>query len=129
MIRTTSEFPDYKTQFTNGKDIAFADTTADKGGSEAGFRPHELLEAALACCINISLRRCARENSIALRSVTTTVDLDRSRPDESCFEYSVELSGNLSDAERKLLLDKTGFCAVRQTLCGNVTFKPAEGLR
>ena len=48
MISTTSEAQPFRVQFSNGKHTALADATQDKGGGESGFRPHELLEAALA---------------------------------------------------------------------------------
>jgi len=50
MIQASSQPERYRTAFTNGGQTALADTTADKGGGGAGFRPHELLEAALASC-------------------------------------------------------------------------------
>ena len=42
---------------------ASSDNTPDKGGKGAGFRPHELLEAALACCMNMSVRMYAESHS------------------------------------------------------------------
>ena len=59
MVTTLSESHSYLTVFSNGKHTANADTTFDKGGSNLGFRPHELLEAALATCMNMHLRMYA----------------------------------------------------------------------
>jgi putative redox protein len=126
MIRTASERPNYKTLFTNARSTALADVPPDKGGSDLGFRPHELLEAALACCMNMSLRVFAEEHSIPLSSASTTVSLDRSRPDETCFEYSVQLSGDLSDADRERLLECVKSSSVRQTLSKKLTFREVE---
>jgi putative redox protein len=123
MIKSSCEQPPYKTQFTNGTDISSSDTTADKGGSGAGFRPHELLEAALASCMNMSLRMFAERQSIPLSSVSTTVTLNRNKPDEACFEYSVDLSGDLSDTDRQRLLEVIRSCPVRQTLSKKITFR------
>ena len=123
MIKAINEQPSYKTQFTNGKDVSFSDTTPDKGGGGAGFRPHELLEAALANCMNISLRVFAEEHSIPLSSVSTTVTLDRSKPGEVCFEYAVGLPNDLSESDRQRLLDLTRSCPVRQTLSKKLTFR------
>lgn len=50
MIETESRSEPYATRFSDGVQEALADTTADKGGGGAGFRPHDLLEAALATC-------------------------------------------------------------------------------
>ncbi|MBI9083618.1 MAG: OsmC family protein [Desulfobacterales bacterium] len=123
MISADSEQPHYKTQFTNGKSVSFSDTTFDKGGSGAGFRPHDLLEAALASCMNMSIRMFAQEHAIPLFSVSTTVTLDRSTPDETCFEYRVKLSGDLSAVDRKRLIDVTTSCPVRRTLSQKLTFR------
>jgi len=123
MIKAKSEEPSYKTRFTNGRDVSFSDAPPDKGGGGAGFRPHELLEAALANCMNMSLRMFAEEHSIPLSSVSTKVTLDRSKPDEVCFEYAVDLSGDLSESDRQRLLDLTRSCSVRQTLSKKVTFR------
>lgn len=56
MIRTDSQPAKFQAQFTNGVQVSVSDTTPDKGGGNLGFRPHELLEAALASCMNMSLR-------------------------------------------------------------------------
>jgi putative redox protein len=123
MIKAISEQPPYKTLFTNGKSVSFSDTTADKGGGGTGFRPHELLEAALASCMNMYLSMFAQEHSIPLSSISTTVILDRSMPNEVCFEYSVDLSGDLSETDRRRLLDEIKSCPLRQTLSKKVTFR------
>ena len=59
LIEGTSEPVRYQTQLTNGTHSTLSDTTRDKGGSELGFRSHDLLEATLASCMNITLRMYA----------------------------------------------------------------------
>jgi len=56
MIRTKSESTAYRCEFTNGNEVSYSDATAIKDGSQAGFRPHELLEAALANCLDLAPR-------------------------------------------------------------------------
>ena len=60
MIEATSEPVRYQTQLTNGTHSALSDTTRDKGGSELGFRSHDLLDATLVSGMNITLRMYAR---------------------------------------------------------------------
>jgi putative redox protein len=60
--------------FSNGQHHTAADNTPEKGGQGAGFRPHELLEAALASCTNIRLRMYADNYRIHLVGVRTTVE-------------------------------------------------------
>jgi putative redox protein len=86
----------------------FSDTTRDKGGSESGFRPHALLEAALASCMNMTLCMYTDQQGLALSDVTTRVKLDRSQSEETVFEYEVELQRELSEQDRARLLDVVG---------------------
>ncbi len=123
MIIATSEDPVYRTPFSDGEHHAVADTTKEKGGSGGGFWPHTLLEAALATCINITLRKYANKHAIPLSAAAVKVKLDRSRPEEVVFKYEVELQGNLTENERQALLRVAGDCPVKQTLLKTVSFK------
>ncbi|MBC2602295.1 OsmC family protein [Puniceicoccus vermicola] len=126
MITAGSECRPYKTKFTNKTLVSFSDNTTEKGGSGDGFRPHELLEAAFACCMNMSVRMYAEENSMNLDSVTTTVTIDRSEPGEACFEYSIQLSGDLSKEETDSILEAVKNCPVRKTLSSKLSFRIRE---
>jgi putative redox protein len=85
MIQADSQPDKFLTVFANGTHAFTSDTTADKGGRNLGFRPHELLEAALATCMNMTLRMAAEKHAIALSSVSVTVSLKRN-PEGSSFE-------------------------------------------
>ncbi len=123
MIIATSDDPVYRTLFSDGEHYAVADTTKEKGGHNNGFWPHNLLEAALATCINITLRKYAKQNAIPLSRAVTKVKLDRSRPEEAIFAYEVELQGNLTTEQQEALLQAAGDCAVKQTLLRRISFK------
>ncbi len=123
MIEARSESVRYQTQLTNGTHSLLSDTTRDKGGSESGFRPHDLLEAALASCITITLRMYADKHGLALSGVTTRVQLDRSQPEETIFKYEVELQGELSEQDRVRLLEVAEKCPVRNTLSKRIGFR------
>lgn len=123
MIIASSEPQPYLTRFSNGKHTTNADTIADKGGGDSGFRPHELLEAALATCMNMHLRMYAANYGIGLGDVTTTVSLDRNSPTEAVFNYSIELSGQLDDEQRKKLLEIAETCPVHRTLSKKLSFR------
>ena len=116
MITCRNEKLKYQTSFSNGKHTAYADTTEDKGGASSGFRPHELLEAALASCLNMHLRMYADTHNISLDEVQTTVTLDRSLPNEVIFEYSIDLVGSLTKEQRQRLLQIAKTCPVHKTL-------------
>ncbi|MGA2639417.1 MAG: OsmC family protein [Spirochaetia bacterium] len=122
MIVTHSEASPFLTRFSSDTHMASADTTPEKGGGSAGFRPHELLEAALATCVNMHVRMYASNHGIAVESVSTSVSLDRSNPSEAIFKYSLDISGKLSPEENKKLMKIAESCPVRQTLSRNMVF-------
>jgi putative redox protein len=123
MITATSDNPAYRTLFTDGEHHTVADTTKERGGHDGGFWPHNLLEAALATCINITLRKYAEKHAIPLTNAVTKVKLDRSRPGEAVFGYEVELQGDLTEPQRQALLRAAGDCAVKETLLKRISFK------
>lgn len=120
MISAGSETPRYRTRFSNGILEAFADTTPDKGGGAAGFRPHELLEAALACCINMSVRMLADKHGIPLEAVTTRVRLERGAGG-AVFHTEIEIHGDsLTPEQRERLAEAAKACPIRRTLSGSI---------
>jgi putative redox protein len=123
MIQTDSQARKYQTKFTNGEAASQADTSADKGGTGHGFRPHELLEAALASCMNMTLRMVAERKEIPLADVAVQVSLDRSDPEHPVFEYSAQFHGELSPAQRDSLLAVMDRCPVRKTLSKPLQFR------
>lgn len=129
MIVTTSESTRYRTRFSNGKHEGTADTTAEKGGSNSGFRPHDLLEAALATCVNMTVRMYADNHGIPLTSVTARVSLDRSAPDQSTFRYDVEFAGDLMPEQIEKLHQAANACPVRRTLSRTIQFESAATAR
>jgi putative redox protein len=123
MIKTESTPTPYLTQFTNGTHTSQSDCTPDKGGGNAGFRPHELLEAALASCMNMTVQMAAKKHTIPLAGVSVTVTLNRSQPEEPTFEYQVFFPGELSAAQQERLLASVRNCPVRNTLSKSLQFK------
>jgi putative redox protein len=104
MVHASSGGAPYRTRFSDGAHEGYADATADKGGAGAGFRPHDLLEAALSSCANMAVRMYAESRGLPLAGVTTRVSLDRGRPEEAVFRTEVELEGELTPDERRQLM-------------------------
>jgi putative redox protein len=127
MIRATSEEPRYLNKFSNGKGAGFADVSEEQGGTGISFRPHDLLEAALATCINITLRMYAERHGLPLEDVSTVVSLDHgSSGTETIFRYEVELrGGNLTNEQRAKLLEIARSCSVRRSLSRPIRFDGA----
>ena len=122
MIHTKNEKVNYKTKFSNGKHSAFSDTTIDKEGSNSGFRPHELLEAAVACCMNMHIRMFAENHKMDVSHVKTEVSLNRNDPEFCIFEYKVEIDGKLTELEKEKLMQVVQSCPVKKTLSKRIEF-------
>lgn len=126
MIKATSQSGRLLTRVSNGRHEAYADPAVEKGGSGGGFRPHELLEAALAACVNMAVRLRAQRLAIPLEDVEVTVDLDRSDPRRAAFAVSVEISGSVAKEHHQLLMDAARSCPVRETLSREIVFRDRE---
>lgn len=122
MIICESLETDYQTRFSDGERSAVADTTPDHGGSGQGFRPHDLLEAALGNCIAIVTRMYAKKHGIPLEGVTVKVNLNRNDPAKAVFEYSVDFRGDLDETTREKLLRAAKACPVHKTLSRQLEF-------
>jgi putative redox protein len=123
MITSTSLPEKYLARFTDGTHEALADTAPEYGGAFAGFKPVDLLEAALANCVTMVVRIAADKRSIPLAGVSVQVKLNRENKDESVFEYSIDLRGELTDEQRATLLRAASGCPVKKILSGAVSFK------
>lgn len=124
MIRTNGKHAAYQTEFSNDSFTSTADAPVNKGGGGEGFGPHELLEAALATCMNMWIRMRASERGCSVDNVRTTVQLDRTHATKAVFKFGIEISGNLSSAERESLIAEAAQCPVRTTLTKDLDFRP-----
>ncbi len=120
MIRARSLGVPHRVEFTNGETTAVADVPKGKGGAGCGFGPHELVEAALATCLTISVEKCAAEHGIPLESVEAEVRLDRSLHSEVRLIYSLAFRGAITEEQRDLLKAAAAQCPVQRTLAGTI---------
>ena len=116
----------FVTTFTNGEHVALSDVTPEKGGENLGFRPHELLEAALATCMNMTVRMAAEKRGIDLAGVTVTVSLNRDNPETPIFEYGIEFQGDLTAEQKERLTAVLKHCPVHKTLSQPLQFRFEE---
>jgi putative redox protein len=117
----------YRVEFGNGTHRAVADVPVVKGGAGNGFGPHELLEAALATCMAITVRKYASENGIPLRAARIEVRIDRSAPDVVVLKYSLTLDGPISNDDRARLTTAAANCPVARTLAADLSCRLSEG--
>jgi putative redox protein len=123
MITTQSTAKRFQTLVSNGHMSLAADPPKDKGGDGEGFGAHELLESALAACMNMAVRMRAVERGIAIPTVRTAVRISRPTSGMVTFNYEVALAGDLSAADRMVLMQAADECPVRQTLSKQLTFE------
>lgn len=126
MIRSHSLGVPHCVAFTNGEHSSYADLPAAKGGAGSGFGPHDLLEAALATCMTITVEMYAAKHGLPLESAAAEVRLDRSDPDAVAVIYSLTFTGSLTEGQRESLRVAASKCPVQRTLAGRMSCR-AEG--
>jgi len=122
MITVTTLEKPYLCLVTNGVYQLHADTTSKIGGGDAGFRPHDLLAAALGSCLAITMKKFAAEQKIPVQSISVGVELDKSIPDKTVFCKRISIQGDISEEDRKRLYEAANTCAVQQTLSRQLEF-------
>jgi putative redox protein len=125
MIRSASLDSPYQTAFTNGSHEAVADVPVEKGGTGKGFGPHELLEAAFATCLTMTVQMYAAKYGFPLQAARCEVRIDRSVPDAVTLNYTLSLDGPLlTDEQLVRLREAAGRCPVARTLSGAIALRP-----
>jgi uncharacterized OsmC-like protein len=70
----------------------------------------------------MAVRMQASTLGIPVEVVTTSVQLERSKPNTAVFNYRVEIAGNISVEGRRLLDEAARTCPVRETLSKGLAF-------
>lgn len=122
MVKFKSADQKYQCYLDNEQNI-IVDTTSDKGGSGSGIRPYELLEAALASCMNISLRMQAEKEGIQLEKIETTVFVNRNIEGKTVFEYECTILDELDKQTTEKIKSVLQYCLVRKILSSQIEFK------
>jgi putative redox protein len=122
MIQAKAANSQFLTELTNGRQVIHSDVLVDKGGEDAGFGPHELLEAALASCIQITLKMGALKYGFDLGQTSCQVSLDRSVPERTVFVYQLNLDPGLTEEQQAHVRRFASRCPVRKTLSAEIGF-------
>jgi uncharacterized OsmC-like protein/predicted DsbA family dithiol-disulfide isomerase len=92
-----------------------ADLQTDEEGQDAGPGPYDLLLAALGACTAMTVQWWAEHHRMAVEHVE--VRLSQSRTEQGhLFRRSVEVQGDLTDADRAQLQHAADGCPVARTL-------------
>lgn len=94
-----------------------ADEPQDRGGTDKGPTPTELLAASLAGCTAVTLLMYADRKEWELGDLEVGVDYEvPERDSPSRFEVRIRTPVELSDEQRERLLTIAGKCPVHRTL-------------
>ncbi len=132
----------FRTDVRMGRHELIADEPAGVGGTDLGPTPYDLLSAALATCTSMTLRMYANHKRLDLQSATVRVTHDKVHADDcsDCettdgrideFRRSIELVGEMTEAQRERMLEIADRCPVHRTLHGEIKVRskllPVEG--
>jgi putative redox protein len=111
-----------------------ADEPLDKGGTNLGPNPYELLLAALGACTSMTLKHYTDRKEWPLDAVRVTLRHGRvhAKDCEDCeketgmidvIDKKLELEGDLSDEQRDRLLEMSARCPVHRTLLNEIKIR------
>ena len=88
------------------------------GGEDLGPTPHDLYDSALGACKALTTLWYARRRQIPLQDIAVTVERDDSQERQGTYRLRVtmQLGGELSDAQRQELLNVAGKCPVHKLM-------------
>jgi putative redox protein len=109
----------YSVKLQNGRQEFAADEPIEKGGTDTGPAPDEILEASLASCTAITLRMYADRKEWKLTEIDVTVRLERV-DNKTIFTRSIKLEGDIDATQRERLLQIAKACPVSKTLLGEI---------
>jgi uncharacterized OsmC-like protein/alpha/beta superfamily hydrolase len=113
----------FTTQISNGRNSLVADEPKNMGGDDLGLAPFELLQAALGACTNMTLKLYAERKKWDLKEVYTHMSFVRDTLDNQKIETitkKIELEGNLTEEQKKRLIEIAAKCPVNKTLSAGV---------
>lgn len=107
------------------------------GGRDAGPSPYELLLAALGTCTAITVQMYADRRQWPLRSVNARLSHARNHADDCAqcttasprldrIDLELCLEGDLSDEQRRRLIDVAARCPVHNTLAAPISINMRE---
>jgi len=104
------------------------DEPPDRGGTDTGPRPTQLLAASLAGCTAITVEMYADRKGWDIGKVEAEVEVSYDGPVPSRFEVSLRLPAELDAEQRRRLLVIAEHCPVHKVLAGEATVTVTEML-
>jgi putative redox protein len=124
-----TEIDSFRTDIQAGTHHLTADEPLGVGGTNLGPSPYGLLSAALASCTTMTLKMYATHKQLDLQSVSVEVrhekihakdctDCETESGKVDVFSRRLMIEGELSDEQRKRLVEIADRCPVHRTLHG-----------
>ena len=106
-----------------GRHEVVADEPEDRGGTDTGPNPQELLAASLASCTAVTMEMYAERKGWDTGEVIVDVDYEPAqRGSPTRFHMTVKLPKELPEEQRERLMQIAAKCPVHRTLEGEVMF-------
>lgn len=111
-----------------------SDEPVEQGGADLGANPYELLLAALGSCTSMTLRMYANHKKLDLQDIEVTLRHSRVHLDDcaTCddrkalidmISREIRLAGQLTEDQRKRLLEIANKCPVHKTLMNEIVIE------
>ena len=104
------------------------DEPANRGGTDTGPRPTQLLASALAGCIAITMEMYADRKGWELGQLEVDVEVGYEGTVPNDYEVSIKLPPGLDEEQRRKLLVIATKCPVHRVLAGEAHVRVSERL-
>lgn len=107
----------YPTEITAGAYKFYANSPAGETAE-----PLDLLQGALAACMNITTRMVLERMNLPCEGVEVKVSLERPDREHAVVRYDIDIRGDLDEETKRQVRAKVLGCPVRRTLSSEFTF-------
>ena len=109
-----------------GGHVLVVDEPPDRGGTDTGPRPTQLLAASLAGCTAITVEMYADRKGWEVGPIEVDVDVAYDGTVPSTYAVALKLPRELSEEQRRRLLVIATKCPVHKVLAGEASVTVAE---
>jgi uncharacterized OsmC-like protein/predicted DsbA family dithiol-disulfide isomerase len=119
-VRVASTNDRRRQEISVGPHHLIADLAREDDGNDAGPSPYDLLASALGACSAMTIEWMADKHHLALRHVEVRLTQSRTKEGRHLFRRSIQIDGDLGEAERARLVHAAEACPVARTLKGEI---------